>query len=187
MTPKAATDPARWVEAYGDTLYRYALVRTSDSALAEDLVQETLLAALKGRDRFRGQSSECSWLIGILKHKLLDYYRHSRRELPDEAIETTADAWFDANGSWAVAPAAITNPHDAAAREELRDQLAVCIGRLPERLKTAFVLTQVDGVPTAEICKALTLTSTNLWVMLHRARLRLRQCLERAGYRGREK
>jgi RNA polymerase sigma-70 factor (ECF subfamily) len=180
--PARRIDPSHWVAAHGDVLYRFALMRVGDPSVAEELVQETFLAALRGRHGFHAQSTERTWLIGILKHKLVDYLRQSKREIPTEAIDVEVDAYFNAQGGWASPPSLLENPVNNAEQEELRAQLAECLQQLPERLSRAFVLTQVDGLVATEACKVLDVTPTNLWVMLHRSRLRLRQCLERAGF-----
>ncbi|MDE1888182.1 MAG: sigma-70 family RNA polymerase sigma factor [Gammaproteobacteria bacterium] len=159
-------------------LYRFALMRVCDSSVAEELVQETFLAALKGWREFRGQSSERTWLVGILKHKIVDHLRYARREVPTEDIDVEVDAYFNAGGGWAVPPSIVGNPGKSVEQQQLRGKLAECMQELPERLSNAFVLTQIDGLPAKETCKVLGITETNLWVMLHRARLRLQRCLQ---------
>ena len=100
------TNPTEWVDLYGDALYRYAMARLHDESLAEDLVQETLLAGMKVRDRFAGNSSEKTWLIGILKHKIVDHFRKSSREtvqdVDDAMISRAADSCFDKQGRWRI-------------------------------------------------------------------------------------
>lgn len=175
-------DPAQWVNQHGDVLYRFALLRVRDPSSAEELVQETFLAALKATESFREKSSERTWLIGILKHKLVDHIRRTRREIPSDAIDAEVDAYFNDSGAWTVPPSLAGNPVSHTEQEEIRRRLAECMRALPERLSRAFVLTQVDGVLAAEVCKILGVTATNLWVLLHRARLRLRKCLEDGGF-----
>lgn len=175
-------DPSQWVNLHGDVLYRFALLRVGDSSVAEELVQETFLAALKGQQDFKGQSSERTWMIGILKHKIVDHLRQAKREVLTEDMDAEVDAYFNEQGGWAVAPSILRNPLKSAEQEELRMQLVACLEQLPERLAQAFVLTQIDGLIAEEACKALGITSTNLWVMLHRSRLRLRRCLEGKGF-----
>lgn len=179
-------DTSRWVRLHGDRLYRFALMRVRNVSTAEELVQETFLAALQSRHGFKGQSSELTWLTGILKHKIMDHFRRSARETVTDEIEAEADAWFTARGRWATAPSMSRTPMSDIEQEELRSELVDCMGELPQRLSTVFVLTQIDGLDTGETCKVLGITDTNLWVMLHRARMRLRHCLERKGF-GRSK
>jgi len=174
-------DPARWLEKYGDYLYRYALTRLNRAQAAEDLVQETFLAAFQARSRFAQASSERTWLVGILKHKIVDHLRKSQRELPWSGIGATdnlLDELFDARGHWKKSVRPAPSPGAAFERQEFWDTMASCLGQLPEHLAQAFVLREMDEQDTPEICKVLDVTPTNLWVMLHRARLRLWKCLE---------
>ena len=178
------SDPENWVDQYGDYLYRFALSRVKDTVVAEDLVQETFLAAWRGRENFQQRSTLRTWLTGILKHKIVDHIRQSRREQPRDDLPEyadTIDAYFNENGSWQVKPAQWrTNPHDALEQKEFLDVLYVCLARMPRRLAEAFVLREMHGLDTKEVCKALNVTATNIWVMLHRARIHLRKCIETA-------
>lgn len=163
-------------------LYRFALLRVRDTTVAEELVQETFLAALSGIQGFQGQSSERTWLVGILKHKIVDHLRHASREQTVEDMDVEVAAYFNERGEWAVPPSVLDNPTKNVEQDELRGRLAECLSGLPERLAQAFVLTQLDGLSAEEVCKLEGITATNLWVMLHRARLRLRHCLEKMGF-----
>ena len=178
----SGSNPEGWVDQYGDYLYTYALRRTQDEAVAEDLVQETFLAALGARDNFQGRSSEKTWLTGILKHKILDRFRKRYREVPHEDIELQADKMddvFDERGHWKTGPAKwVANPQDQYEQKEFMEALGYCIKTPSKRLSEAFVLRELDGLSTKEICKVLNVSETNLWVMLHRARMRIRECLE---------
>jgi RNA polymerase sigma-70 factor, ECF subfamily len=179
----ATSSPERWLDQYGDILFGYAYARVRDTATAEDLVQETLLAALKARSRFAGQSSERTWLVGILKHKLVDYWRSQRRK-PTVALSEGADSniaddeLFAADGRWRSPPSPWSDPDSALENQEFWRVFSDCIGGLPPAQAEAFRLCEIDGLTGNEACKVLTVASTNLWVMLHRARLRLRRCLE---------
>ncbi|HXG94449.1 MAG TPA: sigma-70 family RNA polymerase sigma factor [Blastocatellia bacterium] len=188
MSAAQMTGPESWVDRHGDALYRYALVRTRDASVAEEIVQETLLAALQSYSRFAAQSSERTWLIGILKHKLIDYYRRiSRqsqfRDTDDEQFEH--DELFQQEGEWVghwnfdIAPNEwhIT-PETAIERAEFWQSFNNCLSELPARLATAFTLREMEQLDSEEICKILDVTTTNLWVMLHRARAHLRNCLQ---------
>lgn len=173
------TDPATWVDRHGDTLYRYALARVHRPDVAEDLVQETLLAGLKSRDSFEGRSSEQTWLIGILKHKLVDHFRARSREAPSaEPDRDETDTLFDAKGQWRSAPKAWTTPEQSLKAQEFWAAMTRCLSALPPHLGAAFTLREIEGLKSEEVCKILEISATNLWVRLHRARLRLRQCLE---------
>ncbi len=180
------SDPQTWVEQYGDVLFRYAVARLRNPSLAEDVVQETFLAALQSSQRFQEQSSERTWLVGILKHKLIDALRRASREQATTLLDSLAaepDEQFDEQGRWKIGDA---DPHawDANPRLLLQQQefLAVldqCLAGLSPRLAHAFVLRELDDVSTKQICQVLGVTPTNVWIMLHRARAQLRKCLER--------
>ncbi|GAB4362265.1 MAG: sigma-70 family RNA polymerase sigma factor [Deltaproteobacteria bacterium] len=176
------TDPAGWLDAHGDALFRFALIRVRDRALAEDLVQETLLAAFRGREGFSGRSSERTWLVGILKNKIADHYRRAARENSrDELLlrEALGGSPFDGTGRWKSGPSEWgTDPAALARQAGFLEQLRRCLSELPGAQADAFTLREVDGLGTREICKVLEITETNLWVILHRARMRLRACLE---------
>lgn len=182
----AETDPERWLDEHGSVLYGFALARVRDPLSAQDLVQEAFLAALKGREHFGGQSSERSWLIGILKHKIMDFYRRKYKD-PVVSSEGENDEIivnsFDGDGHWNVrggyAPTRWGN--DASGnfeRAEFKATLDGCLEGLPPKTAQAFTLREMDELGTEEICKVLNITATNVWVLLHRARTQLRRCLE---------
>lgn len=174
--------PESWVDHYGDFLYRFAIARVRDPGVAEDLVQETFLAALRGRETFDGRSEVRTWLIAILKHKIVDFIRKKIREPSTDKIETLTDGTdpdFDDRGEWRVRPSRWSvNPSNIYEQKEFFNVLYRCLGELPERLAEAFMLREMDGFSTEEICKALNITATNTWVMLYRVRLSLRRCLK---------
>ena len=174
--------PETWVDEYGDFLYRFALSRVKDPSVAEDLVQETFLAALRTRENFKGRSAGRTWLIAILKHKIVDYIRKKIREPASDKIETLSDltdADFDDKGEWQIRPSKwAINPGKIYEQKEFLNVLYRCLAELPERLAEAFMLREMDGLSTKEVCKALDITTTNSWVMLYRARMSLRGCLQ---------
>lgn len=182
--PKQDSSPERWVDDHGDALFRFAYQRLRDRALAEDLVQETLLGALRSRANFAGQSTERTWLIGILKHKLTDHWRKRAREAPitpsAEDGDDLLERLFDnaSNNHWRVQPSVWADPQAALQDRQFHRVLADCLAGLPPAQAQAFNLCEIDGIDSSDACKVLQVTPTNLWVMLHRARLRLRQCLE---------
>lgn len=186
-TPGAASNPETWVDAHGDYLFGYALARVRDPVRATDLVQETFLAALKGGG-FAGRSTERTWLTGILKHKIADHFRRAGRETPFTDLEFFREgeaALFEREGWSKGVWQADQAPGDwsAKAGEEL-DRAAFwqafweCVGGLPPRIAEVFVRREIDEVECDELCRTLGVSPNNLWVMLHRARLALRRCLE---------
>jgi RNA polymerase sigma-70 factor (ECF subfamily) len=172
-----------WLAEHGDYLYRYALVRLRDPYLAEDAVQETLLAALQGSG-YAGDSSPRTWLTGILKHKIIDHFRRAQREVPLEAPEEIAeeapgmDEFFSEDGHWTEPPQTWGDPGGLLQQEQFLQALQECMDRLPKSQARLFLLREVIEEDNEEICKELDITPTNAWVMLYRARMGLRKCLE---------
>ncbi|MGE5738986.1 MAG: sigma-70 family RNA polymerase sigma factor [Betaproteobacteria bacterium] len=165
-------------------LIRIAQLQLRDADLAEDVVQETLVAALGARDGFSGRSSVKTWLTGILKHKIVDAIRQKQRQpvtaatFDDETDREAFDPLFKDDGSWAAPPADWGDPENALARREFMDVMELCLERLPPNTARVFVMREVMELETEEICKELAITANNLWVILYRARMALRQCLE---------
>ncbi|MEW6542242.1 MAG: sigma-70 family RNA polymerase sigma factor [Nitrospirota bacterium] len=187
MGDRSLTDPMTWVDQHGDYLFRFALLRIRDRGVAEEIVQETFLAALQARERFAGQSSERSWLVGIMKHKILDHFRKGGREQPGvegdvAGNELERDDAFDERGHWKLDRAAPRDwpddPGGLLERKQFWEVLTRCLGKLPPRMAQVFSLREIDEVTSDEICASLNITPSNLWVLLHRARKHLRQCLE---------
>ena len=180
------SDPATWLERYGDALYRYALGRLRDRSRAEDAVQDALLAALQARDGFRGGSTEQTWLTGILRHKVLDQLRAQGRAAERETDTVDEDELerlhFAGTGSWRQPAGRWNDPEGALGERQFFINLERCIEELPERLGQAFMLKEFDGLAGAEIGQTLGVTSNNVWVMLSRARMRIRNCLERTWF-----
>lgn len=175
----SVTDPDGWVDQHGDGLYRYAMLRLRDPDVAAELVQETFLEALRSRLAFEGRSSERTWLVGILRHKVIDHQRRASRERP-RADHNAAEGFFDDQGFWRVGPASWPgDPALALERREFWDVLHGCLAKLPPTLADAFLLRELEGLDTEEICRLESINPTNLWTRLHRARLLLRDCLEK--------
>ncbi len=182
VPPQAARiNPGEWVDAHGDVLYRYALARVRRSDLAEDMVQETFLAALKSMDRFQGRSKERTWLTGILRHKILDFYRSRSRGLPESdgiSHEDWLAPFFDEKGSWISPPDPnAIHPESLVERDEFWAVFDSCLDTLPLRTRDAFVRRVVEDEDINAICKTLAVTATNLYVILFRARTQMRHCL----------
>jgi RNA polymerase sigma-70 factor (TIGR02943 family) len=170
-------EPGEWLSRYGDALYCYALSRLRHSHEAEEAVQETLLAALTRRGEFQGRSDPRTWLMGILKHKVLDRLRGSARAARETSLDDLGP-WFDSNGKWRRRPRPWDDPAGCAERAEFWDVVRACLARLPERMAAAFLLRTLDDRAPADVCRELAISSANLWVLLHRARLHLVRCLD---------
>ena len=175
-----------WVDQYGDALFHFALARVNKREIAEDLVQETFLAAVQSQERFKGQSSEKTWLFGILKHKVVDHYRKKNKSTVFEQElrqdSDNLDGFFNAKGGWQIRPQHWSaNPGKSQEVKEAFDHFYQCLSGLPQRTADVFVYREIDGLDTDEICKLLGITSANCWVILYRARMLLRKCLELVG------
>lgn len=162
-----------------------------DPALAEDVVADTVLAVLEHPERFAGNASLKTYVIGILKHKIIDAIRSGRREVrvsllaggaSDETDQRTDEAVFDAlfaaDGHYLTPPSDWGNPDAALSRREFFDILQMCVDRLPPRVGRVFMMREWLELETDEICQELEITATNAWALLYRARMRLRACLD---------
>jgi RNA polymerase sigma-70 factor (ECF subfamily) len=181
MAEEAIT-PETWFAEHGDYLFRFAMVRLRNPELAEDVVQETLLAALEGRDQYKGQAGVRTWLVGILKHKIIDYFRKNSHEFSISNLAPSDDSRediFDREGNWRIKPAAWRNdPLEILEKREFWRTFEGCMSELPQRLAQVFALRELDGFESKEICKLLSISPTNLDVMMYRTRLRLARCLD---------
>lgn len=167
-------------------LFRYALLQLRDSELADDAVQETLLAALLSASGFEGKAGLRTWLIGILKHKIADHWRRSARESPVPEFTPTdenddkseQDDFFSSNGHWNSGPKAWADPEAALKQQEFWAIYEICQNNLPPKMAKVFMLRELVGLEADEICQEVLVSEANYWVTMHRARLRLRECLE---------
>ena len=180
-TPQESLDSSLWVDRYGDVMFRFTLARVKDPVVAEEIVQITLVAALQSQSSFAGRSSEKSWLFGILKHKILDHFRELKKtrnfELTPEDDQDPFE--YDASGHWKEMPQKWDlNPEKATENQQLSQALAHCLDNLSDKFRQVFVLKEIEGLSTEEICKDFNIKPTNLWVILHRARNQLKKCLE---------
>lgn len=169
-------------EAHRAYLLRYASLQLRNAAVAEDAVQDALLAALTAQQSFGGRSTMRTWLVGILKHKIVDAIRKQSREVSTSGAADDAagelDAWFRTDGHWADLPADWGDPEKSLDRKEFFGVLEECLARLPKQTSQAFMMREHLGAPTDEICKVLGITPTHCWVLLYRARMSLRACLQ---------
>jgi len=177
-------DPHTWLDKYGNMLYQYALPRVNDPIAAEDLVQETFLSALKALDRYKGESSERNWLFAILKNKIIDHYRKKASEqsitsMPD--LRMTENDWFDEEGGWASGrmPREWAASDNSSERKEIQKIISWCKDHLKNLQQDVFTLKYMEELDSGEICKVLNITPSNYWVLIHRARLQMRDCVEK--------
>lgn len=180
--------PEHWTATYADELFGYAMNKTGKTELAEDLVQETFLAGLKSMVNFRGQSSERTWLFVILKFKIADHYRKAstKYEINTSRLEKEENSFinncFTEDGEWKENSApkdwGIDYSHSLE-NKELAGVLNNCIDKLPEKQKRLVDLKLIEEEETEKVCKELNITPTNYWVIIHRAKLQLRACLEK--------
>jgi RNA polymerase sigma-70 factor (TIGR02943 family) len=171
-----------WVETHGDYLFNFALGQVRDQHIAEDLVQETFLAAVKAQQNFSGRSSERTWLVGILRHKLYDHLRKTCREraVRVDPLPADDDSAFEDSMAWVHQMAAeSTSPSRRIELAEFREQLECAMGKLPPRIAQVFQLYSIEERPNQEVCERLNISESNLWVMLHRARKQLRSELDK--------
>jgi RNA polymerase sigma-70 factor (ECF subfamily) len=189
--PAQKLEPEKWVERYADVLYSFALARVRREQVAEDLVQDTLLSAYKAKDTFLFNASEKTWLISILKRKVIDYYRKksTQNELNVYDREEKSDFmnhFFESDGRstghWtdAASPQNWRKDFETSVEsKEFNEILGNCLGKLPPKLSAVFTLKVMDDLDSEEVCKELQITPSNYWVMMHRAKLQLRECLEK--------
>ena len=173
-------NPASWVDKYADYLFNYAVVRVSDAEIAKDLVQETFLAALKSAKNYQGAASERTWLIAILKRKVIDYYRKINSKKGKAEVRINYSSQSDSAGDWLeenVADPFSTLENDQIENAELGQAIQECISKLPKKQSAVFVMKTIRGLSTEDICNELGINPSNLWVMVHRARTNLMGCL----------
>ncbi len=176
-------NPEDWVDQHGDILFRFAMMRVGNQDIAAELVQETFLSALKNASQFQGKSSEQTWLIGILKFKIVDYFRAHQKTKSEISMQShpgeEIDRFFQKIGPWKDHPQSWGQlPSKTLENKELLAVFHRCVQELPERLRHIFTLREIDQIKSEEVCNVFKISPTNLIVMMHRARLRLRKCLE---------
>ena len=177
VDPQRATE----LDALRPSLLRIARLHLRNDAWAEDAVSETMLAALENRTVFEARSKLKTWVVGILKHKIIDTFRARRREEPlvdaddDGAFE---DGIFKEDGHYRDDPREWVTPESQASRNQFLEILEICVQQLPPAQGRIFLMREWLELPTDEICNELSITATNAGVLLHRARLRLRECLQ---------
>jgi len=179
--PKHTLDPNKWIDLHSNYMYNYTITRISKHELAKDLVQETFFSGLKAMKNFKGQASERTWLISILKRKIIDYYRKINSKKGSAEVRMNFYEDGENKGKWLEerVPSAWESEADSTIENtELKSTIDLCIDKLPEKYRMVFLLKTIQNYETEEICNELDITPSNLWVIIHRARVQLRACLE---------
>lgn len=186
------------VSALRSAMLRFARINLRDAAAAEDMVQEALLAAMQSADGFDGRSALRTWMFSILRNKIVDHLRRSTREVSrsqlaadeDEADEKL-DGLFNRKIAWSAShwnaqdrPCEWSDPDAALSQKQFWTVFDTCVNHLPENLSRVFMMRELLDLDTPEICTELGISTSNCWVILHRARTRLRECLENNWFQG---
>ncbi|MCX7550742.1 sigma-70 family RNA polymerase sigma factor [Xanthomarina sp. F2636L] len=179
--PKHLINPNTWIDKYSDYLFNFTISRVNDREKAKDLVQDTFFAGLKSMKNFKGEASERTWLISILKRKIIDHYRkiNSIKGKAEIRVEFNSE---DDEGSWLekrVADTDYKTAEDTMVNIELGDAIYDCLSKLPKKQATVFRLKTIEGLETETICNDLNITASNLWVIVHRARIAMAECMEK--------
>jgi len=186
LTNKHKLNPTKWVTLHADYLFNYTISRVSNHDIAKDIVQDTFFAALKAKDNFKGKASERTWLIAILKRKIIDYYRKINSVKGKAEVKMSFYTDGDREGEW-IEECVPTNWNNEVEKSIENDELGIalerCIEDLPEKYAMVFRMKTIQQFETEEICKELEITSSNLWVIIHRARTQLRKCMEESWFK----
>lgn len=178
---KSVGNPSSWLDEHGDFLFNFAVIRLRDEDAAEEVVQQTLFSAFKAIEQYSGKGAFRAWLTGILKRKIIDFLRAKGRAFTtglDEGPDIT-EQLFDEKGKWKNDPRIFgNNPGAGIESDEFWQIFNGCLEKLPGKQGSVFFLREVDDESTDRICEALEISSSNLWVLLHRARLGLARCLK---------
>ena len=174
-------NPSNWVDSYSDYLYNYTIVRVNDHEIAQDLISETFFAGLKSKDNFKGEATERTWLISILKRKIIDHYRkkNSTKGQAEVHINYSDE---QSEGDWLeerVSDSYTKNADDTIENTELNIAIHNCLSTLNEKHATIFKMKTIDNFDTEVICNEFNITPSNLWVIIHRARTSMANCLKK--------
>ncbi|MFC4721411.1 sigma-70 family RNA polymerase sigma factor [Geojedonia litorea] len=183
--PNHQIDPNKWIDNYADYLFNYTITRVNDREIAKDLVQDTFFAGLKSMKNFKGEASERTWLISILKRKIIDYYRkiNSNKGKAEVRMNYSSD---ENEGDWLEER--VADPFDKTAEDvmensELEDAIYNCLSKLPEKQAQVFKMKTILNHETEAICNELNITASNLWVIIHRARVAMASCMEETWFK----
>lgn len=178
-------EPDTWVDNYGDYLFNFAVGRVSDAEIAKDLVSETFLAGLKSAKNYKGDAAERTWLIAILKRKVIDHYRKINSKKGKAEVRMSYSSSSDSEGDWMEEQ--VADPYSMLENSDMENKelgLAIqdCIAKLPKKQSMVFTMKTIQGISTEDICNELGINPSNLWVMIHRARTALMGCLNQNWY-----
>lgn len=178
--PPNELHPEQWVVRHADYLYNYTIARVNDEEIAQDLVQDTFLAALKALPNFKGEAAERTWLFSILKRKIIDHYRKINSAKGKAEVRMQLGDPDEDSGDWLEVRAedGEKNAEDVLENEELGAAIQQCLAKLPEKQARVFTMKTIEGLDTDTICNELGMTPSNLWVIIHRARTGLAECLQ---------
>ena len=183
----SSKDLSSWVEKYTNDLLAYTLTKVSDLEIAQDIVQETFVAAVKALPNFKGNSAPKTWLIGILKRKVADYYRKKNRDMTSNNVEVESiersETYFLDNGSWQAGMNEWTPDLHLLDDKSFNLVFKDCMNNLPENWNYAIRQKFLEGTSSAEICKVLDITPTNYWQIIRRAKLHVKGCLEQKWFK----
>ena len=180
--PKHQIDPNKWIDLYSDYLFNYTISRVNDRDLSKDLIQDTFFAGLKSMKNFKGEASERTWLISILKRKIIDHYRKINSKKGKAEVRMSYNSDSETEGDWLeerVADPFDKNAESVIENEELGEAIYSCLAKLPEKQATVFKMKTIEGIDTETICNELNITASNLWVIIHRARTAMASCMEK--------
>jgi len=183
--PKHQLDPNKWIDSYADYLFNYTITRVSDRDIADDLVQETFFSGLKSAANFKGEASERTWLVSILKRKIIDHYRkiNSTKGKAEVRINYSEG---ESEGDWLEER--VADPYDRNAESTLENKelgLAIhhCLEKLPQKQAEIFKMKTIQNFDTEAICNEFDISASNLWVIIHRARTALAGCLDETWFK----
>ncbi|EGV44210.1 sigma-70 family RNA polymerase sigma factor [Bizionia argentinensis JUB59] len=182
--PKHLINPDHWIDRYSDYLFNFTVSRVSDREIAKDLVQDTFFAALKSMKNFKGEASERTWLTAILKRKIIDHYRKTNSIKGQAEVRMSYNSGEE-EGDWLeerVADPFDKTAEDSLENDELGDAIYGCLEKLPEKQATVFKMKTIEGLDTETICNELNITASNLWVIVHRARTAMAECMEKTWF-----
>lgn len=175
-------DASKWVDRYSDYLFNYTITRINDAELAKDIVQDTFFAGLKSMKNFKGEASERTWLVSILKRKIIDHYRKTNSKKGQAEVRMSYASNDDETGDWLeerVEDTFFKNADLNLENTELSEAIYLCLDKLPEKQAQVFKMKTIQDYDTEVICNELNITPSNLWVIIHRARTALSSCLEK--------